>query len=182
MKIINQLKTARKLLSQGKIIAYPTEAVYGLGCDPFNQLAVERLLALKQRSVNKGLIVLIADWTQLEPLVGFVPDTLLMNVRKSWPGPVTWVFPKSNLIPDWLCGDHDTIAIRMSAHPVARQLCLASPVVSTSANVSGQLPARHLKSLSLQFPEGVDALLTGELGGENQPSAIFEVLSGQRLR
>ncbi|AHE66079.1 L-threonylcarbamoyladenylate synthase [Legionella oakridgensis] len=182
MRIIDNIEKAQELLSQGKIIAYPTEAVYGLGCDPFNQWAVERLLALKKRAVDKGLIVLIADWTQLSPLIDTVPEALLSKVKKSWPGPVTWVFPKSKIVPDWLSGHRDTIAIRMSAHPIARQLCYSNPIISTSANVSGKSPARDVESLSLQFPQGIDAIIAGELGGESQPSAIFEVFSGKRLR
>ena len=182
MNIISQASAARNLLNQGKIIAYPTEAVYGLGCDPFNQQAVEKLLALKQRSVSQGLILLIGEWPKLEPLIGVVPTHLLDAVRDSWPGPITWVFPKSIAIPAWLSGDHHTIAIRMSAHPVAHQLCADGPVVSTSANISGRQPAVDIAGVCVQFPVGVDALLSGPLGGASQPSAIYNVLDGTRLR
>ena len=182
MNVITQVSDALNLLKQGRIIAYPTEAVYGLGCDPFNQRAVEALWVLKQRSSSKGLIVLIADWAQLTPLIAPVSDALLEPVRASWPGPVTWVFPKSNLIPDWLSGQHDGIAIRMSAHPIAHQLCAEGPVVSTSANMSGREPAIDLQGLSEQFPNGIDAVLSGDLGGLSQPSMIFDVCSGIRLR
>ena len=182
MKIISAFDEARKFICQGNIIAYPTEAVYGLGCDPFNQRAVENLIALKQRSATKGLILLIADWGQLLPLISGVPEHLLDTVRKTWPGPVTWVFPKSAAIPPYLSGEHNTIAIRMSAHPVARKLCADGAVVSTSANISGKEPAVDVAGVSAQFPYGVDALLAGSLGEAGQPSAIYEVLSGKRLR
>lgn len=182
MKIISEFNEARQFLDDGKIIAYPTEAVYGLGCDPFNQLAVERILALKQRPVSKGFILLIADWPQLVPLVSDVPEHLLHAVRNTWPGPVTWVFPKSTIIPNWLSGDQNTVAIRMSAHPIARRLCVDRPVVSTSANISGHEPAVDIQGLGAQFPDGIDAVLAGNLGDACQPSAIYDVLSGQRLR
>ena len=177
-----QIEDAKKILSEGKLIAYPTEAVYGLGCDPFNKHAVEKLLALKQRPSSKGFIILIAEWSQLTPLIGDVPENLLDNVRATWPGPVTWVFPRSNKIPDWLCGHHSSIAIRMSAHPVARGICSGGAVISTSANISGAMPAVDLAGLSQQFPHGIDAIFSGDLGGTGQLSSIFDVLTGQRLR
>ena len=182
MKVITQVGDARELLKKGGIIAYPTEAVYGLGCAPFNQQAVEKILALKHRTKSKGFILLIADWSQLTPLIAPVSGVLLEAVQATWPGPVTWVFPKSNIIPDWLSGQHDGIAIRMSAHPVARKLSVDEPVLSTSANISGHDPAIDFLGLCEQFPQGIDAVLTGDLGGLSQPSAIFDVLSGKRLR
>lgn len=182
MNIISQPGDARKLLKEGKIVAYPTEAVYGLGCSPFNQQAVAALLALKQRSMHKGLILLIADWSQLTPLVAPLPEELLAPVRATWPGPVTWIFPPASTIPVWLTGQHDGIAVRMSAHPIAHQLCLDGPVVSTSANISGHDSVRDLSELRAQFPEGIDAVLAGDLGGLSQPSTIFDVRTGVRLR
>ncbi len=182
MKIINEFDKARQLLAEGKIIAYPTEGVYGLGCDPFNQQAVEKLLALKQRPVAKGLIMLISDWSQLTPLISAVPHSALEQVRATWPGPVTWVFPKAANVPEWLSGNYPSIAIRMTSHPIARGLCTDGPLVSTSANISGLAPAIDMAGVCAQFPNGVDALITGSLGGINQPSAIYDVLSGKRLR
>jgi len=182
MKIITQFDEARQLLNQGKILAYPTEAVYGLGCDPFNEKAVETLLALKKRERRKGLIVLIADWSQLAPLIGSIPLDKLDAVRDNWPGPVTYIFPKAAIIPDWLCGNHSTVAIRMSAHPVARALCKNGPIISTSANLSGYPPVVDEVSLCGAFPVGIDALMAGSLGGLKQPSVIYDVLNGERLR
>jgi L-threonylcarbamoyladenylate synthase len=182
VKILEENQVIWQYLREGKVIAYPTEAVYGLGCDAFQQQAVEAILRLKKRSVSQGLIVLIHDWTQLIPLIGEVPDAALDNVKQTWPGPVTWVFPKSTIIPDWLSGKHHSIAIRMSAHPVASKLCEFGPIVSTSANISGQKPAIDLMDLRLQFPHGIDAVVTGVLGGEKQPTAVYDVLTGVRLR
>lgn len=182
MTIITKIKSAQQFIRDGKIIAYPTEAVYGLGCDPFNQQAVERLLSLKSRSWRKGLILLIANWAQLETLISDVPHDKLSDVRRTWPGPVTWVFPKSENVPDWISGEHKTIAIRMSAHPIAKRLSTIGPLVSTSANVSGFSPARNINDLRLQFPDGIDAIISGDLGHETKPSAMYDVITGQRLR
>jgi L-threonylcarbamoyladenylate synthase len=182
MKTIHDLDEAHLYLREGKIIAYPTEAVFGLGCDPFNPLAVQKLLALKERDVNKGLILIINDWSQLLSLIEKVPEDLLEKVRTTWPGPVTWVFPKAKSVPEWLSGRYPSIAIRMSAHPIAQQLCKEGPLVSTSANRSGLEPAMDEQGLRDQFPTGIDAFIPGALGGALRPSAIFDVLSGQRLR
>lgn len=182
MKIISHISEALELLNNGNVIAYPTEAVYGLGCAAFNQDAVQAILDLKQRPMHKGLILLIADWSQLTSLVANITPMLMEPVRATWPGPVTWVFPKADTIPEWLSGQHDGIAIRMTAHPIARALCANGPIVSTSANINGQNPAMDLADLYSQFPRGIDAALIGDLGGLNQPSDIFDVRTGIRLR
>ncbi|PJD90619.1 MAG: threonylcarbamoyl-AMP synthase [Legionella sp.] len=169
-------------LPLGHVFAYPTEAVYGLGCDMFHQPAVERILALKDRPMHKGLIVLIAEWSQLFPLIGDVPLSKLDAIKETWPGPTTWVFPKSSLVPVWVSGEHPTIAIRMTAHPIARQLCERGPIVSTSANPQGQEPARSLASLDHMFPVGLDGVVMGALGVELQPSSIFDALTHQQFR
>ncbi len=182
MNVIHSTETARLYLSQGKILAYPTEAVYGLGCDAFNRHAVERILQLKQRDVSKGLIILIADWTQLFDLIQNIADNVLEMVRATWPGPVTWVFPKSKKIPTWLSGSYDTIAIRMTAHALAHELCIDGPIVSTSANPASQSPAVSLETLRNYFPNGIDAVMAGSLGEATKPSAIYHALTGEQLR
>ena len=182
MNIIHQIDQAHQLLRQGKIIAYPTEAVFGLGCDPFNEAAVKQLLALKQRPVSKGFIILISDWPQLNPLIDLLSQHALERVRESWPGPVTWIFPKAENLPIWLSGEHDSIAIRMTSHVLAKALCSEGPIISTSANVHGLEPARDVASVMAQFPTGIDGILSGVVGGLSQPSAIYDVLSGKRWR
>lgn len=182
MRIIDCALEALSYLENGDIIAYPTEAVYGLGCDPFNEQAVEKLLALKQRDKSKGLILLIANDDQLRSLIDIVPEDRLNAVKATWPGHVTWVFPKSQRVPSWVSGDHHTVAIRMSAHPIAQDLCVNGPIISTSANLSGHEPALDIDSLYAQFPRGIDAVLKGALGQENKPSRMYDVLSGVSFR
>ena len=182
MNLIKSIHEARQLLDDGHIIAYPTEAVYGLGCNPFNQTAVQKLLQLKNRSVAKGLIILISDWMQLWPLIGDVPDAALEAVKKTWPGPRTWIFPKSDVVPSWLTGSHHGIAIRMTAHVIARALCVDGPIVSTSANLSGGEPMRDMNALKALFPEGVSGVLAGDLGQACGVSEIYNVLDGAQIR
>lgn len=182
IQLISDIQQALLAFRAGQVLAYPTEAVYGLGCDPFNQAAVDRILALKGRTPQQGLIVLIADWPQLFSLIGELPLAKLEMIKESWPGPVTWVLPKSPAVPDWISGAHATIAVRMTAHPIAQKLCECGPIVSTSANSHGQLPARSLTELEQYFPTGLDGIVLGSLGTEQQPSAIYDAMTNQRLR
>lgn len=182
MQRIKSMARAYEILRSGGLLAYPTEAVYGLGCDPFNQQAIEKLLHLKQREPTKGLIVVVANWSQVYPLISSVSEKALQKVALTWPGHVTWVFPKSSSVLDIVSGYTDTVAIRMSAHPIVQALCAKGPVVSTSANIHGQQPARDEASLQLQFPKGIDGLVLGTLGHATKPSAIFDALSGKQWR
>jgi len=178
------IKKAVAILRQGGIIAYPTEGVYGLGCDPFNEKAVLRLLKLKQRSVDKGLILIASQWTQLENLVKPIAKKLLSKVQATWPGPVTWVFPAINKAPAWICGAHDSVAIRVTNYPVAYALCEAygRPIVSTSANLEGQPVTRNSKEVRKQFPRGIDFILPGTAGNLKSPTMIRDILTGKVLR
>lgn len=175
---------AIQTLRQGGIIAYPTEAVYGLGCDPNNEQAVQRLLLLKQRPVNKGLILIAATLEQLAPYLAPIPPQRMQEVLATWPGPVTWIFPASPQTPAWIRGQYRSVAVRVTAHPIAKQLCLAfdSPLVSTSANQSQSPPAKSPQEVRAMFPEGIEVIIEGELGGLSKPTEIRDVLSGKVWR
>ncbi len=177
---------AAACLRQGGVIAYATEAVWGLGCDPRDHAAVLRLLAIKQRDVGKGVILIAASEAQL---AGFADMDALTSaqrahVRDSWPGPNTWIVPASPAAPRWITGDHDGIAVRVSAHAGVIDLCQAfgGALVSTSANLSGQ-PAVHTRAaLDLHLLARIDGVLDGETGGLPQPSTIRDARSGAVLR
>ncbi|MCL7715439.1 Sua5/YciO/YrdC/YwlC family protein [Stenotrophomonas mori] len=173
-------------LREGGVIAYPTEAVWGLGCDPGNEAAVMRLLALKQRPVGKGLILVAAEVAQLDGWVRL--DALTAERRaavlQSWPGAHTWVVPAGPRAPRWITGAHDGIAVRVSAHPQVCALCRAwgGPLVSTSANLAGQPPARTRDQLDPALLAHLDGLLDGATGGQAQPTRIRIAANGQVLR
>ena len=170
-------------LRTGAVIAYPTEAVWGLGCDPLNADAVYRLLAIKRRPVDKGLILIAADRAQLAPFV-LPPDAdLQQRLDASWPGPVTWLLPARPGTPRWLRGRHSSIAVRVTAHPLAAQLCRAfgGPLVSTSANAAGRPPARTGLQARLRCP-GIDLVVPGLTGGQRRPSEIRDARSGTIVR
>lgn len=180
-----QLARARTILQQGGVIAYPTEAVWGLGCDPWNQSAVERILVLKKRPIEKGMILVASSIQQVRFLLDLLPDNLQREAESHWPGPVTCLLPDINQqIPEWVRGDHSTIAVRVSDHPVVRALCTAAgtPLVSTSCNPAGQEPARNATQVHHYFDDQLDWIVPGELGGNSKPSRIIDIVTGHQLR
>ena len=177
---------AAHLLLCGGVIAYPTEAVWGLGCDPRNEGAVLRLLALKQREVDKGLILIAADEAQLAPYINMaaLEDAQRDAVRGSWPGPNTWIVPASTHAPAWITGMHSGIAVRVSAHPTVIALCNAfgGALVSTSANRAGEPAPSSRDALDPIIVAGVDAISIGETGELLRATAIRDARSGDTLR
>ena len=170
---------------EGKVFAYPTEAVFGLGCDPMNRQALERILQLKQRPMEKGVILVADCWERVTKFVDVkqISETTLADVKISWPGFITWLMPKSSTTPEWISGDSELIAIRVSAHPVIQQLCktLNSALVSTSANLSGQSAIKDRAILEQVFAKNV-LYITGDLGGELNASEIRHALTGKIIR
>ena len=172
-------------LRQEAVIAYPTEAVFGLGCDPDSESAVMALLTLKQRPVEKGLILIASDYQQLLPYIDEAQLTVEQKEKmfSCWPGPVTWVVPARATTPRWLTGRFTSLAVRVSNHPDVQQLCQAfgKPLVSTSANLTGLPPCRTAAEVHQQF--GADfPVLQGETGGRTNPSEIRDALTGELIR
>ncbi len=179
-----QISDAALILKHGGVIAYPTEAVFGLGCDPFNKKAVAKLLKIKHRPQAKGLILIGANWQQLEALVKPINPQAMVQIFETWPGPSTWVFPKSSIVPEWIHGDYNSIAIRITDHPVAKQLCQVfnGPIVSTSANYEGFPAIRDLDTLKMTFSKQIDFIVPGSVGPRTNPSEIRDAISGEILR
>ncbi len=173
-------------LRGGGVIAYPTEAVWGLGCDPFDEAAVLRLLDIKQRTVDKGLILIAARASQLDGLADWeaLSGERRDEVLASWPGPNTWVVPATARVPRWVTGAHDSVAVRVSAHLHVVALCHAfgGPLVSTSANLAGAPPAFLHEQLDPALLARLDAVAPGETGGMAAPTVIRDARDGQLLR
>ncbi|EEQ07983.1 L-threonylcarbamoyladenylate synthase type 1 TsaC [Yersinia bercovieri] len=174
-----------RALQQEEVIAYPTEAVFGLGCDPDSEKAVNALLALKQRPWQKGLILIAANYEQLKP---YIDDSTLSDLQREtifscWPGAVTWVIPARAETPRWLTGSFDSLAVRVSDHPLVQQLCLqyGKPLVSTSANLSGREPCRTDEEVRIQFGPSLPVLF-GKVGGRLNPSEIRDAITGKQFR
>lgn len=166
------------------MIAYPTEGVYGLGCLPGARHTVYRLLRVKRRSWRKGLILIAADLAQLEPLIILPKGSLRTQILASWPGPVTWVLKTRHGVPAWLSGGRETLAVRVTDHPLARRLCsrLESPLISTSANRSGRPPLTCALQVRRELGAELDDFLVGPLGPLAQPTTVRDGLTGQILR
>jgi L-threonylcarbamoyladenylate synthase len=180
-----QQHMARRVLAAGGVIAYPTEGVWGLGCDPWDRPAVERILTLKQRPAGKGMILVASSVDQVAFLLERIPASLRDQALRHWPGPVTCLIPDPDgQVPEWVRGKHNTIAVRVSDHPVVRSLCEAAgyPLVSTSCNPAGRPPARTSWQVRRYFNDRLDWLVPGALGGNRQPSRILDISSGTWLR
>jgi L-threonylcarbamoyladenylate synthase len=179
-----RLRLAVDWIRAGGVIAYPTEAVFGLGCDPADPKAVFRLLAIKQRSPDKGLILVAENWTQLRPWLQVLSTEQEHRLQQSWPGPVTWLIPAADDCPRWLTGAHPTLAVRVSAHPVVRELCArwGGGGGYTSPHPSQQAPARSVLDVQLRFAASIDCIVPGALGGRRRPTTIRDLATGQVIR
>ena len=173
-------------LQRAGVIAYPTEAVWGVGCDPFDEAAVARVLAIKQRPADKGLILIAGALEQFDGLLDWdaLPTDRGEAVFASWPGPHTWIVPATGRVPHWITGAHDGVAVRVSAHPVVVGLCEAfgGPLVSTSANLGGEPPAYQRRELDPLLLEQLDGVCEGETGGLAAATPIRDARTGTQLR
>ena len=179
----DQIGQAAELLCQGGVLAYPTEAVFGLGCDPDNRTAFEKIFALKQRPPEQGVLLIAASFEQIQDWIEAPPDAIA-RAQATWPGPYTWIFPRSTRVPEWVAGGHSGIALRVTAHETAATLCRAfgGPIVSTSANIHGQRPARSAKECEAMFGSALDGILRGETGGLSRPTPIADAVTGAIIR
>ncbi len=178
-----QIRLAASALRRGAVVACATEAVWGFSCDPLHQQAVEALLKLKQRPVEKGLILVAARFEQLAHYIEVPGRTALRRVMDSWPGPATWVFPASPYVPPWITGRHDSVAVRVTAHAGLAALCdrFGGALVSTSANRAGQPPCRSVTGIRLRFGPEL-RVIAGPTGGRATPTTIREAATGNLLR
>lgn len=178
------VRRAARVLRAGGVVAYPTEGVWGLGCDPLDAEAFSRILVAKERPASMGVILLAGDRAQLDPWIEPPGAELEARLAKTWPGAVTWILPARPWVPAWITGGRDTLAARVTAHPLAGALSRAAgmPIVSTSANRSGRRPARNAAQVRRWLGEDVDFILGGATGGLPGPTPIFDGRSGRALR
>lgn len=179
-----KVQQAVNVLKQGGVIAYPTEAVYGLGCDPLNDEAVKRIINLKGREADKGLILIAASYKQLKPFIKQLDLDTEKELLDSWPGPVTWVVPSNTSVSSTLRGKYSSLAVRVSDHPLVQQLCNSfnGAIVSTSANPAGKEPARNAKDIKKYFENKLDYILEGETGGLDKPTEIRDAITKKVIR
>jgi len=180
----NPVETAVGFLSTGQVIAYPTEAMYGLGCDIRHEAALERIIQIKSRPHNKGLIVVAAHWQQVEALTKPLPADCYDAIFHSWPGHTTWVFPAADGVSPRITGSHQSIAIRISQHPLIQALCtqFGHPIVSTSANKHHEPAALDYATVAQTLGNEVDYIMPGDIGQAQHASHIIDALTGKLYR
>jgi len=180
---VTDVRAVRAHLTQGGVIAYATESCYGLGCDPRNARAVAKILRLKRRPKSKGLILIASDFAQLAPYLAPLPPALAARLGEWWPGPYTLLLPVARDCPKWLTGQHDKLAVRVTAHPGAARLChdLGMALVSTSANLAGKKMLKTAAACQRVFGSHV-LTLPGRIGKRRRPSTILDPLGGGVLR
>jgi L-threonylcarbamoyladenylate synthase len=167
-------------LQQGGIVAYPCEGVFGLGCDPFSREAVEKLNKIKQRPLNKGFILIVANWDQVAPYVDI--DLSGYDKKLNESEHTTWVMPANSKAPAWITY-HGRLACRIIKHPDIWPVCQAfGPIVSTSANKRGQLPARDAKTVEMLFAKALDFVFPSEVGSYGAASKIIDIQTQKVLR
>mgnify|MGYP006177095389 FL=1 len=179
-----QIMQAATILNANGVIAYPTEAVWGLGCSPFSESAVEQILTMKRRRRGMGLILIAKDIEQFQPFLTDISSQELDELQESWPGPQTWLVPNNNVAPPWITGGRLTLALRVTDHPVAAALCAEfdGPLVSTSANPHGLPPAKSKLKLNSYFRTQLDYVVPGMLGKSSNPTSIKHLQTGAVLR
>ena len=181
--IIGDPSLAVEYIKKGEIIAYPTEAVYGIGCDPWNQKSVEKIYKIKKRVSNKPFILVASDINHLNNLINI--GSLTDDVLSSWPGHVTWLIPALSEAPQWLIdGSTGLIAIRISNHKIIKQICsiFGKPIISTSANMSSEKPFISKEDMTKNFSSSVPLLVEGEIGSYPNTSIIKNMLTGEKIR
>jgi L-threonylcarbamoyladenylate synthase len=162
-KIGTSIDLAVEQLQQGRIVAFPTETYYGLAVDPKNESAVTALFNLKKRPVNKPLLLLVKNTSQLSHLVSHVPPELKPLMEKYWPGPLTLIFPAHPLVNNKITARTGTVGIRISPHPIAEKIVrkFGGAITATSANISGIPPAKTAQEVVDMFGDDIDYVLDG---------------------
>ncbi len=178
------ITAAARILRLGGVVAYPTEACFGLGCDPRNLSAVRRILRMKKRTWDKGLIIIADRLERLLPYLGPCEFSLRERILRSDSVPVSWVCPASSGVSRLIRGKRHSIAVRITHHPPTARLCqnAAMALVSTSANVAGQAPLRSPNAVFREFGRMVDMVVDAPVGDASRPSAVIDLVTGEVFR
>ena len=184
--LAQQIRIATRCVLAGGVIAYPTESCFGLGCDPGNEAAIKSLLKIKQRSAQQGLILVAAEAQQLDSYVLWdrLNAVQRAKVNSTWPGPVSWLIPASASCSPLLRGMHRSLAVRVPAFKLVRDLCRSSqmPLVSSSANRHGEPMLTTAAEVGTQLGGEIDYIIDQPVQGQSQPSQIIDAMTQKILR
>jgi len=180
----NAIIDAVDALRAGGVIAYPTEYCFGLGCDPSNTDALKRLLKIKRRDHQQGVILIAANTRQVRMYVDLDTSPLASKIEASWPGPNTWILPALEQVSEWVRGQHSGVAMRVPAHRVCQEICtnFEGAIVSTSANRHGQPALQNASDVQAEMGVELDYILDAPVGGAERASVIRDGHSGRQLR
>ena len=181
--IIAEVKDVICHLKSGEVIGYPTEAVYGIGCDPWNQSSVEKIAKIKGRENSKTFLMVASSIDQLTDLIDI--STLSRQVTSSWPGHTTWLIKAKENVPYWLQDEQtNKVGIRISNHPLVRELCnkFGKPIISTSANISGKEEIKNQQEFMKIFSSDINYLVDGDLGDYDKASMIIDMQTNKKIR
>lgn len=175
--IDKQIKLAIASLKKGGIVAFPTDTVYGLGADPFNEQAVGRIYDVKKRPHDQPLPLLLADKSDLSKVATSLPDIVWQLAERFWPGGLTLVLNKSPWLPSSVSGGSDTIAVRIPDHPIPIALMrgLGTPIVGTSANLSGRPSPVTEEEVREQLGDEVDLIIDGGRCPGGTESTVLDI-------
>jgi len=180
-----RIKKAVNTVKLGGIIIYPTEAVFGIGCDPNNIDALKKVIDIKSRDSQKGLIIVASKFEQILDYIKPLPKDIEDRLKTNWPAQTTYIFPASDILSDYLIGGNNrTVAIRVSQNKYIKKLCdlLGHPLVSTSANISGMESITSYKQAKREFQNKVDYILPGKVDINLKPSKIVDIFTSRVLR
>ena len=180
---LQNINQAADIIKNGGLIAYPTETVYGLGADPYNSEAIQKIFTAKGRAEDKGIILLIRGADDLSRLICNISPTAQILIEAFWPGPLTLVFRANRDLPPALLGGRGTVALRHSSSPIATQLLTAfsGPLTSTSANRSTEPPARSACEVENALGDHLDLILDGGPSASAIPSTLVDVSSDRAI-
>jgi L-threonylcarbamoyladenylate synthase len=172
-----QVALAVDLLRKGGVVAYPTDTLYGLGADAFNEAAVERVFVIKGRPHGMPLPLLLADADALVQVASEVPPLARVLAERFWPGALTLVIPRSSKVPELVSGRGWKVGVRVPDHPVPRELArrLGAPITGTSANKSGGPDPRTADDVRRQLGDEVDLVIEGGGLPAGQPSTVLDL-------
>ena len=178
-----QLNRVAGILNSGGVIAYPTESVYGLGCDPDNDSALQKILSIKKRPARKGLIILVSEIAQAQPFIKPLTAEQLQIMNAQQSRATTWLIPRHEEVSPLLCGQFDSLAVRVTSHPIARAICefTGRALVSTSCNSAGKPEMKRKSQVRNHMGPQLDYIVEGRCGGQN-PSQIIDITSGRVIR